>query len=100
MNEEIKKSTTVKKGKNGNQKNVSKTCGKKIFDKDMQTTMCIKTRYGGEICLNCAYEIEETLSRAEFSGMMDYDDFFDMKKYAGEGNIGHMLEWIKYDINK
>lgn len=78
MNEEIKKISTVKKGNNGNQKNVCKICGKKIFDKDMQTTMCIKTRYGGEICLNCAYEIEETLSRAEFSGMMDYDDFFDM----------------------
>ena len=28
------------------------------------------------------------------------EDFFDMKKYAGEGNIGHMLEWIKYDLNR
>ena len=28
------------------------------------------------------------------------DDFFDMNKYAGEGSIGHMLEWIKYDMNK
>ena len=23
------------------------------------------------------------------------EDFFDMKKYAGEGNIGHMLEILK-----
>ena len=27
------------------------------------------------------------------------EDFFDMKKFAGEGNIGHMLEWIKYDLD-
>ena len=31
---------------------------------------------------------------------IDGEDFFDMNKYAGEGNIGHMLEWIKYDMNK
>lgn len=23
------------------------------------------------------------------------DDFFDMKRYAGEGNIGHIMEHIK-----
>ena len=28
------------------------------------------------------------------------ENFFDMNKYAGEGNIGHILEWIKYDMNK
>ena len=28
------------------------------------------------------------------------DDFFNMKKYAGEGNIGHIIEEIKIDINK
>ena len=27
------------------------------------------------------------------------DDFFDIKKYAGEGNIGHIIEEIKIDIN-
>lgn len=26
------------------------------------------------------------------------DNFFDMKKYAGEGNIGHILEEIKRDL--
>lgn len=28
------------------------------------------------------------------------DNFFDMNKYAGEGNIGHILEEIKIDMNK
>ena len=28
------------------------------------------------------------------------DDFFDMKKYAGEGNIGHIIEEIKIDMKK
>lgn len=27
------------------------------------------------------------------------DNFFDMKKYAGEGNIGHIIEEIKIDVN-
>ena len=26
------------------------------------------------------------------------DDFFNMKKYAGEGNIGHIIEEIKIDL--
>ena len=28
------------------------------------------------------------------------DNFFDMTKYAGEGNIGHIIEEIKIDLNK
>ena len=28
------------------------------------------------------------------------DNFFDMNKYAGEGNIGHIIEEIKIDIDK
>ena len=28
------------------------------------------------------------------------DNFFDMDKYAGEGNIGHIIEEIKIDMNK
>lgn len=27
-------------------------------------------------------------------------DFFDMTKYAGEGNIGHIMEHIKYSWKK
>ena len=26
------------------------------------------------------------------------DNFFDMNKYAGEGNIGHIIEEIKIDM--
>ena len=28
------------------------------------------------------------------------DNFFDMNKYAGEGNIGHIIEEIKIDMSK
>lgn len=28
------------------------------------------------------------------------DNFFDMNKYAGEGNIGHIIEEIKIDLTK
>ncbi|MGN1357957.1 MAG: hypothetical protein ACI4WU_01180 [Bacilli bacterium] len=28
------------------------------------------------------------------------DNFFDMNKYAGEGNIGHIIEEIKIDIKQ
>ena len=28
------------------------------------------------------------------------DNFFDMNKYAGEGNIGHIIEEIRIDMNK
>lgn len=28
------------------------------------------------------------------------DNFFDMNKYAGEGNIGHIIEEIKIDMKK
>lgn len=28
------------------------------------------------------------------------DNFFDMTKYAGEGNIGHIIEEIKIDLKK
>ena len=28
------------------------------------------------------------------------DNFFDMNKYAGEGNIGHVIEEIKIDMSK
>ncbi len=27
------------------------------------------------------------------------DNFFDMNKYAGEGNIGHIIEEIKISLN-
>lgn len=69
MNEEVKKDN-VKIQK----KNYCKVCGKKIFDDDIQTTMCLKTKFGGEICLTCAYEIDEALYRAEFEDEYDYEE--------------------------
>ena len=44
-------------------------------------------------------ELIEEVNKLEWINV-EGEDFFDMKKYAGEGNIGHMLEWIKYDLNK
>ena len=44
-------------------------------------------------------ELVEEVNKLEWIAIED-EDFFNMKKYAGEGNIGHMLEWIKYDMNK
>ena len=34
----------------------------------------------------------------ELEGVNINDNFFDMNKYAGEGNIGHIIEEIKIDI--
>lgn len=31
--------------------------------------------------------------------MLINDDFFNLKKYAGEGNIGHIIEEIKVELN-
>ena len=44
-------------------------------------------------------EIVEEVNKLEWIDI-EGENFFDMKKYAGEGNIGHILEWIKYDMNK
>lgn len=44
-------------------------------------------------------ELIEEVNKLEWISI-EGEDFFDMNKYAGEGNIGHMLEWIKYDLNK
>lgn len=43
-------------------------------------------------------EIVEEVNKLEWVSMNN--NFFDMNKYAGEGNIGHMIEEIKYDIEK
>ncbi len=44
-------------------------------------------------------ELIEEVNKLEWIEI-EGENFFDMKKYAGEGNIGHILEWIKYDMNK
>ena len=47
--------------------------------------------------LNKEVELVEEVNKLEW---MDINDnFFDMSKYAGEGNIGHIIEEIKIEIN-
>lgn len=46
--------------------------------------------------LNKEVSLVEEVNKLEW---MNIDDnFFDMKKYAGEGNIGHIIEEIKNDM--
>ena len=47
--------------------------------------------------LNNDIQLVEEVNSLEW--MSIDDDFFDIKKYAGEGNIGHIIEEIKIDIN-
>ena len=48
--------------------------------------------------LNKDVELVEEVNKLEWIDIND--NFFDMNKYAGEGNIGHIIEEIKIDINK
>jgi len=41
-------------------------------------------------------ELIEEINELEWKSIDD--DFFNMKKYAGEGNIGHIIEEIKIDL--
>ncbi len=41
-------------------------------------------------------ELIEEVNKLEWVSVTD--DFFDMNKYAGEGNIGHIIEEIKIDL--
>ena len=97
-----------------------------ILDKDMKNTlMCKRTKepymgmynlVGGKIekdndGINEAYRelVEETnilnkeVKLIEEVNKLEWvsieDNFFDMKKYAGEGNIGHIIEEIKIYLN-
>ena len=48
--------------------------------------------------LNKDVELVEEVNKL---GWVDINDnFFDMTRYAGEGNIGHIIEEIKIDLNK
>ena len=42
-------------------------------------------------------ELIEEVNKLEWVSIND--NFFDMNKYAGEGNIGHIIEEIKIDLN-
>ncbi len=48
--------------------------------------------------LNKDVSLIEEVNRLEW--MPINDNFFDMNKYAGEGNIGHIIEEIKIDMSK
>ena len=43
-------------------------------------------------------ELIEEVNKLEWVSVND--NFFDMNKYAGEGNIGHIIEEIKIDLKK
>ena len=47
--------------------------------------------------LNKDVELVEEVNKLEWVDIND--NFFDMTKYAGEGNIGHIIEEIKIDLN-
>ena len=46
--------------------------------------------------LNNEVELIEEVNKLEWVSVND--NFFDMNKYAGEGNIGHIIEEIKIDL--
>lgn len=48
--------------------------------------------------LNKDVKLVEEVNKLEWINTSD--NFFDMSKYAGEGNIGHILEEIKIDLDK
>ena len=45
--------------------------------------------------LSCEVKLVEEANPLEWIELTGDGDYFDMSKYAGEGNIGHMLEQIK-----
>ena len=48
--------------------------------------------------LNKDVKLVEEVNKLEWVDIND--NFFDMTRYAGEGNIGHIIEEIKIDLNK
>ena len=48
--------------------------------------------------LNKEVELVEEVNKLEWVDIND--NFFDMTRYAGEGNIGHIIEEIKIELNK
>lgn len=48
--------------------------------------------------LNKDVQLVEEINKLEWVDIND--NFFDIKKYAGEGNIGHIIEEIKIDLSK
>lgn len=59
-----------------------------VFDK------MIEVYYG---ILNNAVDLVEEVNKLEWVDVND--NFFDMSRYAGEGNVGHIIEEIKISLN-
>lgn len=59
-----------------------------VFDKT------IEVYYG---ILNNAVDLVEEVNKLEWVDVND--NFFDMSRYAGEGNVGHIIEEIKISLN-
>ena len=57
--------------------------------------MDLEVYYG---ILNKDVKLVEEVNKLKWVDMND--NFFDMTRYAGEGNIGHIIEEIKVDLNK
>lgn len=55
--------------------------------------MLLEVYYG---VLNKNVELREEVNKLEWISIND--NFFDLEKFAGEGNIGHILEEIKIDL--
>ena len=55
----------------------------------------IEVYYG---ILNKEIALVEEVNKLEWVDIND--NFFDMTKYAGEGNIGHIIEEIKISLSK
>ena len=47
--------------------------------------------------LNNAVDLVEEVNKLEWVDVND--NFFDMSRYAGEGNVGHIIEEIKISLN-
>ena len=58
------------------------------FNKDIEVYFSI---------LNKEVKLVEEVNALEWIDIND--NFFDMNKYAGEGNIGHIIEEIKISLN-
>ena len=59
-----------------------------VFDKTIEVYYVI---------LNNAVDLVEEVNKLEWVDVND--NFFDMSRYAGEGNVGHIIEEIKISLN-
>ena len=63
------------------------------MENDEEFNKKIEVYYG---ILKNEVELIEEVNKLEWVSVND--NFFDMNRYAGEGNIGHIIEEIKIDL--